>query len=123
MSVCYLPSKADCSHRGSMTSRSHIAASLAVRRAETVEGLIPWLRVPDLELWMGSLSDIDWETIHSFTQHSGMPRWSPPPPGSGLRGYQTNQKSMFLSQGLPEAPACTGDSPAACSPPPLGWPT
>ena len=82
--------------------------------------MIPWLRVPDLELWMGSLSDIHWETIHSFTQHSGMPPLVSP--GSGLRGYQTNQKSMFLSQGLPEAPACAGDSPAAChsSPPPHG---
>lgn len=63
-----------------------------------MEGLIPWLRVPDLELWMGSLSDIYWETIHSFTQHSGMPPLVPP-------GFWTQRVSDKPEVNVPESGA------------------
>lgn len=111
-------SKAGRSHQRSTPSGSHITVFLATpREGERVEGLIPWLRVRDLEPWLRSLRGTPGKPAAHSSNIRGRPFGSPPPPqSSGLRGCEMNQKFMFSSQGLPEAPACARDSPAASHP-------
>lgn len=118
-------SKAGRSHQRSTPSGSHITVFLATpREGERVEGLIPWLRVRDLEPWLRSLRGTPGKPAAHSSNIRGRPFGSPPPPQSSrLRGCEMNQKFMFSSQGLPEAPACARDSPVASHRPSMGWPT
>lgn len=77
--------------------------------------LTPWLRVHDLEYWVGSLHDINWEVIHSLAQHSGTPPLYQPQ-FQTQRLQEGPQGDDALESGAPRLPAYPSHIPPACNP-------